>query len=288
MNHPADYLKRLLKLYPVSTIKESFGVEGSFNEFVDKIIPKKDLIKSFAEDCHGLTKQNIYIFSIKKKYNKDDNLNGLDLRVQTQKVSETGEYIFFALPICKFSVYLNINNNIKLDEINFYQPLLIKISEKHLIIQFTKLEKNLSHYFPAENAARKVDENNSEEEILYNILSYFSLRGYNPLPLDMNAGIKHLWEIDTLDCHRISWLEEFSTAERKMHGDLTFKLKYPKLYEEMKHTPLGKSVWKYLIKDNYFCELFTTNVNTGVISVTSFPKTSNQISNVVNKILEHN
>lgn len=69
---------------------------------------------------------------------------------------------------------------------------------------------------------------------------------------------------------------------------MTFKDKYPEIYEKIILTPIGSAIWAYLLKDDYLCEGFTADLSKGFLSITKFPKLPNQVNNVITKILANN
>lgn len=287
MNSARNLNKRLLNLFPVHLLKEEYKLTGKTDDLLEAITggQTRQNIINFVFANHNFTKQHIYLFNLNKNFRPPANFDDFPIKVEKQVTNADGEILLYCLPIVKFSVYLS--DPMDKVEINFHQPVLISLKNKAITVQYTKLEKNISFYFPSNRDAKKAAEINSEEETLSKILTYFN-DDYTVSVCDINAGIKHLWDIDNLDCFRIAWQNPFSSVEEKMNGDLTFKKKYPEQYEKIILTPLGKSVWKYLLKDDYLCDVFAGDPSTGKLSITTFPKTVHQIKNVITKILANN
>ncbi|HMU10510.1 MAG TPA: hypothetical protein PKC54_10915 [Ferruginibacter sp.] len=286
MNTARDLLGRLLSLFPVKLLKSEFLETGNAEDVIDAITGNKTqkAIKDFVYANHDFTRQNIYLFTLNNNFNR----GALPAKFPfpTEKdAAVNGEHIFFCLPQTTFSVYLS--NPTDKEDLLFYQPVIIRVKNKHLIIQYTKLEKNVNaHYLPAREA-KKASEDNSEEQTLAQILTFFE-HAYTVTPNDINKGIKHLWHIDDLDCHKISWRNPHSISTETMDGTLTFKQKYPAEYKKIILTPISGSIWKYLLNDDYLCEGFTSDLTAGHISITRFPKLPNQVNNVITKILANN
>jgi hypothetical protein len=286
MNSARELLKRLLNLYPIKSIKEHFNLTGNAIDVIEVISAKPiNDIKSFAFSHHDHTKQNIHLFELGRTFVKANMPNGFPFSIEKDNVVN-GEYIFLILPKTTYSVYLS--NPMAKPDIIFYQPVIIRIKQKSLVIQFTKLKKDVNSYFPEARDAKKAAEVNTEDDTLKAILEYFT-DNYNSVEVnDFNKGLKHIWAGDQIDCHKIHRTNAHSVALETMNGTLTFKEQYPEDYKRIITKPIGISIWKYMLADSYFCEGFTLNPTEGFIGITSSPKLSNQVNNVLTKILEHN
>jgi hypothetical protein len=71
---------------------------------------------------------------------------------------------------------------------------------------------------------------------------------------------------------------------------LTFKQQKPDKYIEMQHSPIGNSVWKFLVaaEDGSIIDNFTCDPTVGTFSFTKYSDNTNQLANVINRILEQN
>ncbi|MGB8194940.1 MAG: hypothetical protein WCF67_23595, partial [Chitinophagaceae bacterium] len=256
------------------------------DEVIDSVTGNKPakFLKDFAFRNLAITKQNVYLFKLGKTFNRSTMPPGFPLTIEKEDLVGK-EYSFFCLPQTIFSVYLSAPTD--KEDLKFLQPVLIRIENKSLIIRYTKLEKNLQSYYPANREVRKAGETNSEEDTLRQILAYFETN-YNAQINDINKGVKYLWAQDWIDCHKIQYLSPFSSDMTTMNGALTFKQKYPTKYQNIILAPIGKTLWKYLLADDYFCDGFTTDPTAGQISFTKFPKHSNQVENVITTILANN
>lgn len=285
-NNARDLKKRLLHLFPIKSIKDHYNLTGSFEDIVETLSnkPSADLYK-FAHAHSILTRQNIYLYTLDSNFSPKTIGNNFPYNIEiTQTVN--GEHHYCCFPKTTFSVYLSFPVTSKV-ELSFLQPVIIKCSGKNLIIHFTKLEKSLGSYFPNDPEAKKASVQMDQHEILINILDYFG-QDYTVSSNDFNKGIKHLWDIDDIDCFKIQSSNPHSVRVETMNGELTFKEKYPAEYKDIILKPLGPSQWKYLRNDDYLCEGFTADPNSGNISITRFPKTVNQVINVIDKILTNN
>lgn len=286
MNTGRDLMKRLLHLLPVQTIKSEYNLVGNAEDVIDVVIGSQTQtsIKNFIFNNYALTRQNIYIYDLSRNFSKQVfNSSIFPFSVENPRTVQ-GEFVFHCLPKTQFNVYLS--NPIASEELHFFHPVTVRIANRRLIIHFTKLVKNVSHYFAGNRMAKKANQINTEEDILRLILEFFA--NYTPTSTDINRGVKYLWDIDDVDSYRIQWRKSFSSATEVMDGTMTFKEKYPPEYQQIVQSPLVKTVFKYLLDDDYLCKQFTTDPENGQISINQFSDNLNQVNNVVSKILANN
>jgi len=286
MNTSRDLYKRLLHLYPIKIVKEHFDQNGSASDVIELITGNNTgtAIKAFAANNFLNTRQNIYLFKLNKNINTSDIGDDFPFKIEAQTQS-SNENTYFILPKTIFTVYLS--NPTDKEDLIFYQPITIRLTNKILAIHFTKLNKNEKYYYPENRFPKKAGSNQTETAILNNIVDYFQTI-CKVSPLDINPGVKHIWEADSVDCLKIQWRLPHSTNTATMDETLTFKEKYPEAYSDIILRPLGKSSFIYLKDDDSFCPGFTVNPSDGYISITSFPKFSNQVINVISEILANN
>lgn len=289
MNNSRDLVKRLLHLLPIKIVKEHFSVTGNAEEVIDEVSGSNTsaTVKSFIFDNLRATKQNIYLYTLSSRFNRSTfDISTIPYTLEKEVIAPSNEYNFYFLPRTSYSVYLSDPTD--KESLVFFLPVLIRIKQKALTIHFTKLEKKINTYFPPNRLAKPAEIQNDEDKVLREILTAFSDINYSSQPTDINAGVKHLWAIDAVDCHKIQWRKSHSVSTEVMDGTLTFKQKYPTEYTTIIQTPLENSIWKYLLTDERLCEKFSINPTKGTVSITQFPKDINQVNNVINKILENN
>lgn len=284
-NAARDLKKRLLHLFPLKTIKDYFNVKGNFEDVIEELSVKTmDTLIQFSLDNSNITRQNISLFTLDSNFTRNEIDDTFPFKIEKESHGH-GEYTFLCLPKTTFSVYLS--NPVEKEDLIFYQPVIIRLSGKSMIIHFTKLEKSVASYYEYNREAKKATVINTQESILALILNYLS-ESYTIEPADFNKGIKKLWHVDDIDCFKIQSQNPFSVKVETMNGDLTFKEKYPEEYERIILTPLNSAQWKYLKDDEYLCEGFTADPSAGQISITKSPKNVNQVTNVISKILAGN
>lgn len=285
-NTARELSKRLLHLLPVQVLRDEFKSKDSAIDLIESVSGSRTTveIKKFISQNQSYTRQNIYLFKLNKSFNRTSIKKDFPLDIEFEN-NQGAEFIFFCLPVVTFSVYLS--NPTAKEEIKFLQPLTISINNKNLIIQYTKIESQMRFHFPLTREAKKNSEDNSEEITLQIILDYLG-KNYSISANDINKGVKHLWDIDDIDCIKISNRDPDSTTTTVMDAEKTFKKRYPALYKKIILTPINSAIWKYLLQDNYLCEGFTADLTGGKISITKSAKFPNQVINVITKILTYN
>jgi hypothetical protein len=286
MNSERSILKRLLKLYPVKTIKDEFNSTSSgealYDEVVNTINP--NLIRGFAYTNVNNTKQHIYIYYLDKVFNPTTfNAVSFPYTILRQTAIIDGIQLIIS-PIVEFRVILT--NPFEENIMNFHQPYIITIKNRHLTFQATILEKNMATYFEDGRKVINVEKINDETVAIQHIIDFFN--HYNPIPCDLNRGIKHLWHIDRIDSRYVKWKKNRSTTTESMDENYTLKSQYPNVYAELITNPLNKTIFKYLPEDETLPDHFTVDPTKGEISVPLYSKNVNQIPNAINEILSNN
>lgn len=287
MNAPLELHKRLLKLYPVKIVKDHFEPEGATQaEMIPEIVNNNNLntIKQFALDNHNYSKQHIYFFKLNRNFvRRDFNLNNLDLPLEEEIIIEGG-YNFKFLPQIDYNVVLG--NPTEESTLKFYQPVMVRVKDSILTISTTIMEKNLEYYY----GNRKVYEANKAhgEDYLIKLISQHFETFYDVSPLDLNRGIKQLWEDDLIDSKYVRWKKSHSTTTEQMDEEYTLKQKYPDIYNQLIQSPLNRTIFKNITDNEDICSHFTIDPSKGFLTISIYPDNLEQTSNVINKILVNN
>lgn len=286
MNTATDLRQRLLHLYPIKLVKDYFQLSGSADDVVNTVTTNKTpvAILQFAEHSFFHTKQDIYLLHLGKTYKPPGSYANFPLKVENAK-NLGNSHIIFCTARVTYSVYLSSPTD--KEDLVFLQPVMITIIRDVVIIQFTKLKKNEKTYYPVHRLPKVERIANNEKDLLQEMITYFS-SSYSLSPLDINKGIKHLWKIDWIDAYGTLWIDSLSTNRKNMHEQKLLKQNSPTEYIEIVKKPLGKTAFSYLLNNGYFCETFAADPTAGFVSISRSPKDPNQVSNVINTILQHN
>lgn len=289
MNSAPELLERLLKLFPVKTVKAQFDVEGTQAEVIPAIVAANSAqaIKDFVIDKIGLTKQHSYVFALKANFNRSKFVRE-DLPMEViSELHQKKNYIFTCLPVVEYEVAL-------LDPydqftVQFYQPTRIVVREKELVIQTTIMERSASAYIPRDKERRMLDiaKRNTEEVFIANILSVF--KQHHAVELcDLNKGVKAIWDQDLVDCTSVKYRKDKSTSSEAMDEQYTVKAHMPEVYQDIITRPLNKMVFRSLKKESEFSRHFMVDPSKGEFSMATYPEDPEQTWKVINEILRNN
>lgn len=286
MNTIQNLLKRLLRMYPVKIVKEHFNQTGNSEEILNFLVNNRpaNTIKDFAYTNVENTKQHICIYRLNNNFNVGGFIaSQFPYQIVNQTVISNGISLVISPNVSFNAVLGNPFQEVILD---FYQPFIITIFNRTLIFQMTILEKDIGSYIDPGRVVYNVEKINNEEIIIADILPFFA--HYQPIRADLNRGVKFLWANDRIDSRYAKWKKNRSTATETMDENYTLKEQYPDIYVGLINDPLKRMIFRYLPNDELFPDHFTCDPSRGEISVPLYPKTPNQIQNVIHEILSNN
>jgi len=289
MNTKKNLLIRLLKLFPIKSVKEHFGIKTSKRDFViDEVIEKysEDNILKFACEKFDYSKQHIYIYSHNLKKLSDFGASIFPDLECYQFLNEPKIKSYFYFYETTYSVLI-LNDQIQRAEVNFKVPLKVVVDDKYIILYFTIVEKNISTYI--ENSNRVLNFGKSTDEKILSVKLYNEVSSLCSLNLlDLNKGIKYLWESNFIDAPYVKWKRSKSTSTETMDEEYTLKEQYPDIYNQIMNAPIKKTIFKFLIKSEISYNHFIVDPTEGKISFTTFAENIKDKEYVIGKILQHN
>lgn len=287
MNSNSDLAFRLLKLIPVAELKKFVTDSKNKNQdvLIEEVIKNLsfDNIKEKVISKHSFTKQHIFCF---KKLKNISSKSFHQLLPNYLKSEGDNHYYFFEHKyelICIKTSGTGITGRTEILKLNFLQPIRINVSNNSLIVHLTTLERSAGSYldgYEILKQTRLLDDEDVIDQLLMNC-------PVNLEVLDLNKGIKYLWDNDEIDSPYATFKKESSTSREVMDEDLTLKETYPELYKEMIKSPLRKIVFRINIDLVKLCD-FTSNATEGTLAISKYPSNENQVNNVVSEILTNN
>ena len=288
MNSSKEILNRLLKLYPVKTLKESFNSKyQKMDDIVNEIIEQKSKteIYNFGLEYFNLTKQHIYFFShnINLDTLPDNILNDTDCFKRTSEGKSVSYFYFYTT---SYNVITDVDNP-KREEIQFEVPLRIVFEKNFVRFEFTIIEKNINSYINSSNNVINRGKTINEEDIIEK--TKINLSEFGDLKiLDLHKGIKFLWKENTIDALRVKYKKAKSTSIETMDEDYLLKNTYPELYDLIDNAPLEKTVFKLLKDEEKYYKHFTIDPQEGILILTVYSEGLENKENVIKKIIENN
>ncbi len=291
MNSDNNILYRLLKLYPVQTLKENFLVKTKTqNSIIQEIVLKyqPEEIYNFSYKFFNYTRQHIYFFN---NDTKDLNLfetallSTVPLFKNTKSDGEITQFYFYNTT---YSVIIVADrDNFSRTDIDFKVPMKMTITKNYLRLDFTIIEKNINAYINTANRIINFGKTIDEKYILLKLKSE-STKFKELNPYDLNKGIKHLWKNDLIDSPFVKWKKSRSISTEAMDEEFTLKEQYPELFDEIIYAPLKRTIFNIRNGDKNSYNHFISEPSEGKISLTTFAKNKDAKENVISQILTNN
>jgi len=293
MNSTQLLLSRLLRLFPVNHLKEVFDSEEKLQDNIITDIlskSKEQGINDFVIENIDFTKKSVHIYHIKNKYQHRKNITSQDLGLEIlSQITSKGMFTLIGFHKLKYDATIYDETGKRTISVFFKQPVKIVIDNHYLIIEITKVETNLRGYFHKDidliSSKRVID----DSDAIHQILTYFDCKfSIRPSKADLNKGIKFLWEYDFIDGKELAYRKASSRTREIMDGEELFKNKYPEEYKEIMKNPIESCIFRSLKESADFPSHFTCDASNGLFSFTIYPKSINQISNVISEVIKNN
>lgn len=289
MNSDKDLIYRLLRLMPVSELKQLVADSKGKNqvELISEVQNSQTLedVKKEIVKQYGHLKQHVYIYTLRRT-SKGTHVKSL-LKDHFMEVGMK-HYFFQKCTFTVKGIYEgtsggNLSNRLEPIHVEFLQPCMLKIENNRLVVCFTILEKSISSYLP-DYKIYETTVDLKEENSLCEIEA--QLKGSIVIE-DLNKGIKYLWEKDIIDSKYVTFKKTASLSREIMDEELTYKETYPDDYKNVLNAPLQKTTFRITNSQFDMCD-FLTVPSDGMISFNKFPENKNQIENVITQIIKNN
>ena len=276
-------LGRLLALYPVSALREKWHEhqkKADILAWAAENAAQKE-IKPFLDEYFGCCKQHIHLFTHQNDIGDLPNFRLPD----AEKISEIFEDgIRRLLYIAEVEFHVVYTNPLGEDRIKFLWPIRLEFIRRILIVRFVMMEKDVRTYF-GEGVSRTVGRSLSETDVnthLGNVLTELE-------PLDINKGIKHLWEKDRIDGLKIRYRKAKSMSTETMDAGAGVKRTYPDLYKEIVKRPLFDSTFKTIGEDENVDDVtFRSDPSFGYLGFSTYTDRCDGRDKFVSEILRNN
>jgi hypothetical protein len=266
-----DERRRLLELFPVAVLRKGFEIVGTKDniaaDVADDVGPDQiQKIILFVEKNLGCCKQHVYVFP-------DEPVPEDVFNVERVSVTDA-QGLFLAKE--RYSVF--VPDPLRMEQISFLWPIKVERIAGYLVVRFIVLEKNVSALFG--EAAKVTGKLLTEEGILDSWGLTENLR------VDLNKGIKQLWQDDWMDCFRGQYKKAFSTSLEKMDGNRSIKKEYSAIYKDMMVSPIHTSGFR-ISDDALKLDVFSVNPTEGTIGFPTYSQPGDSDA-IIRKILESN
>jgi hypothetical protein len=267
-----DDRKRLLELFPVSTLRQSFQAEGTKEEIcyaagADNAAPQIQRVTEFVDGHFGCCKQHVYVFS------HDGNIQLPDAVPDGEKVLSDASH---ALYVSRVRYAIVLRDPLEETTLDFLWPIQIELLPTFLVVRFVVLEKNISSYFdrPAYVAGKSL----TEKAVLAALTT--------GTPADLNKGIKKLWADGYIESTRSNFKKPYSTSSETMDEERGIKEHYPELYAIMQEAPLYTTLFQVNDQETSI-EAFSADPSHGIIGFTSYSG-KGDTDGIIERIISNN
>ena len=276
-------LSRLLNLYPVSSLKDKWPQHRKKDEILAWVVENADRkeIREFLNEYLSCCKQHVHLFS-----HKNDVRNLPRFRIpEAEKVAEpkvgVAQSLFY---VAEVEFHVVFTNPLGEDRIKFLWPMRLEFSREHLVVRFVMMEKNVRTYFPNALSSRTVGRSLSETAILGHLKEVLT----ELVPLDINKGIKHLWNADRIDSIKMKYRKSKSMATESMDAGAGIKKTYPEQYKELIKRPLHDGTFKVAENAETSIDGFLSNPTFGYLGFSSYSEHQGDTEAFVSEIIANN
>ncbi len=289
MNSPTELNSRLLRLFPVEVLKKEFQLtKKTRDEIIEEIVRSQSsaAIEVFVKNNFEYTKQHVFLYKGSKGF-QDLFSNSPSILGGTKSTISKASGTIFTLINQEHEVILapGTTTNYSKKIINYPQPCKIEIEKDLLKVRLTILERNPANSLQKFNVV-KFKRIKDDFSIIERIVADYSKNLIQLNVVDINKGIKWLWDKDYIDAKYVKYKRHSSTATETMDEDFTLKVKYPGRYSEIIQTPLRKHAFRFLIDTQDHCD-FETDPTGGQIAFNKY-SSKTQVNNVIDKITSNN
>lgn len=275
-----EQLRRLLEAFPAPKLKAEWpGTKGQKKEDACQIIAgtkdhariTKFLIENFAH-CHQ------HVLILRRLKEGVDPLAALPTS-ELLGTPRAGESFYLSSVI--YSVYLL--DPLDVVSVEVLSPVKIEQKDNMLLIRTFVLERDPSNYSgrPMLKAVRNFD-----EKKMANDLAQLGLP-----PLDINKGVKALWDSKEIDAPRVKYKESDSTNTIEMDNGAGLRETNPKAYENVVSKPLLNTAFrpKQDPEDTEKTQkMFQVNPSFGRLGFTSYSDDPGDTDAVIKAIVANN
>jgi hypothetical protein len=287
MNSSGDIYYRLLNIFPVNVLKEYFNLSSLKKPTLIKEILKtvgEPEIINFAVNNLPYTKQHIYLYGIKSG-KPNLNMPVLDAAPTT---TNGHDGVSIATYFIETNSNVIVTDVLQRQVLTNYWPVTISYSSTVITIKITTME----HRTPEYNGVPLIDQGGriSEADLKTAIIAALIEQNMVFYPIDLNKGVKYMWENDRVDAKFARYRKANSVSSEVMNENYTLKKVDPVLYAEMLLAPLEKNIFKFedAYDDDTLPTHFTVEPETGLVSFTLYAPSLDANQKVLNLILSNN
>lgn len=275
-----EQLRRLLEFFPAPKLKAEWpGVKGQKKEDACEIIARTGdhaRIAAFLKANFAHCRQHVLLLS---RQNKES--NPLSALPPSDALGHLKGGISFHLASVPYSVYLL--EPVEEVQVKVLWPIKVEQQDEITLLRTFVLERDPTNYSgrPLLKAVRNFDEKKLAADLVQ-----LGLPG-----LDINKGVKALWNSKAVDAPRVRYKESGSTNTVDMDDGMGLRDTQPEVYEEVVKKPLLNTNFRPQADPEdpeKAQKIFQANPTFGRLGFTSYSEDLGDTDAVIKAILTNN
>lgn len=280
--------ERLLEIFPAQTLQAFPQVDDKMTkaEAIAAVVAAASPadLRDFMLANFGRLHQNIYLFE--RGQNAGNPTPDVPFGVAPFAADTRGseEHHFFLLPL-SYDLILDGPDGLVRESLPFAWPAKLVVASEHVRVHLAMMAKSPQAHVGSERTVVKATPNPTEKDLLSGFPASLGLVGCGSL--DVNKGIKALWDDDEFDAPVFRYKRSRSTAKEVMDESYLVKRDDPTRYAELIVEPLYQTTFQFM-GDAPCIEYFVIDPTNGSVAFRRFSDTEGCVDGVLGKILAAN
>lgn len=237
-------------------------------------------VETFLEGSFGLTRQHAYLWRLRRGASIPNDPLGMPNLVAASTDDHPGW--FYLLPM-RWNLLLVESKEVV--AIPYEWPVMLSQIGNALVLRLIIRERDPRKFLETDERAVLVSCTLEEEQIVQGVASTC---GDAIGKLDLNRGVKALWDDNIIDSIYVRSKRSHSVSTDAMDQDFLFKATYPERYAEVRQRPLHRVHFKWQTEPEHHVEQFIVDATRGFLAFPVFSKQDNGPENVIRAILRRN
>ncbi len=277
-----EVLERILDLFPADTLEEFEQVTGKMTK-ADAIAAiaagyERDRVLGFVANNFGRLHQHVYMFEQTGAVRVADSF-GEPFGVRNDAGETHSHYL------AELWHHLVVEPPLERIQVEFAWPLKVVEAPGHVRIHLTIMSRSPQSYIGDQKTVVSAKQVPTEAGLVELFRLFPGVDGR--APLDLNRGIKALWDADQFDAPSVQYKRARSTAKDVMDEDFTVKAHDPALYEVLHDKPLFGTTFRFMQEDPCVPH-FHVQPTDGFFRFRRYSSSNDCVDRVIRSVLENN
>lgn len=277
---------RLLNLYPATTVKDHRHVTepGTKDDAIEAVVDNSEDVEELLEfvvTYFGRLHQHVYVFRWDgEELDPEAPFNEPPIRT----VAEDDERHHYYL--LRRTYELVLDDPLEYSQLDFSWPVKIVEAPDHLRVHFTIMAKSPAAYVGGDRGIVRAIPHPKEDSLLEGLQMTAGIGEHASL-MDLNRGVKALWDADEIDSPAVKYKRARATSKDVMDEEFLVKADDPERYRELWDKPLFKTTFVFLGEDDCV-DYFNIDPSNGKVTFRRYSATDDCVDNVIRTIVEAN